>query len=181
MNTDIVPNDWKLADVAPVFKKGDRRLPSNYRLISLTPLICKVLESVIRDKMFDYLLRNNLLANKQHGFMPRRSCVTQLLSALQYWTDSLEKDVPVDVLYLDFSKAFDSVPHERLLLKLEAYGIQGKVLQWIRSFLSERKYAVVINGVKSATSNVLSGVSQRSVIGPLLFSIYVIIIMIFPA
>ena len=85
---------------------------------------------------------------------------TELLTALHYWTESLEKGVPVDVLYLDFSKAFDSVPHERLLLKLEAYGIQGKVLQWIRSFLSQRKQAVVINGVKSATSNVLSGVPQ---------------------
>ena len=123
--------------------------------------------------MFDYLFRNNLLANEQHGFMPIRSCVTQLLTALHYWTESLEKGVPVDVLYLDFSKAFDSVPHERLLLKLEVYGIQGKVLQWIRSFLSQRKQAVVINGVKSATSNVISGVPQGSVIGPLLFSIYV--------
>ena len=137
-----------------------------------TPMY-KVLESVVRDKMFDYLLRNNLLANEQHGFMPRRSCVTQLLTALQYWTESLEKGVLVDVLHLDFSKAFDSVPHERSLLKLEAYSMQGKVLQWIRSFLSERKQAVVINGVKSATSNVLSGVPQGSVIGPLLFSIYV--------
>ena len=173
LDTGIVPNDWKLADVAPVFKKGDRKLPSNYRPISLTPLICKVLESVIRDKMFDYLFRNNLLANEQHGFMPRRSCVTQLLTALHYWTESLEKGIPVDVLYLDFSKAFNSVPHERLFLKLEAYGIQGKVLQWIRSFLSQRKQAVVINGVKLATSNVLSGVPQGSVIGPLLFSIYV--------
>ena len=98
------------------------------------------------------------------------SCVTQLLTALHYWTESLEKGVPVDVLYLDFSKAFDSVPHERLLLKLD---MQGKVLQWIRSFLSQRKQAVLINGVKSATSNVLSGVSQGSVIGSLLFSIYV--------
>ena len=124
--------------MAPVFKKGDRKLPSNYRPISLTPLICKVLESVIRDKMFDYLFRNNLLANEQHSFMPRRSCVIQLLTALHYWTESLKKFVPVDVLYLrDFSKAFDSVPHERLLLKLEAYGIQGKVLQWIIFSLSK--------------------------------------------
>ena len=156
--------------MAPVFKKGDCKLPSNYRLISLTPLICKILESMIRDKMFDYLFRNNLLADEQRGFLPRRSCVTQLLTALHYWTESLEKGVPDDVLYLDFSKAFDSVPHERLLLKLD---IQGKVPQWIRSFLSQRKQAVVINDVKSATSNVLSGVSQGSVIGSLLFSIYV--------
>ena len=76
LDTGIVPNDWKLADVAPVFKKGNRKLPSNYRPISLTPQICKVLESVIRDKMFDYLFRNNLLVNEQHGFMPRRSCVS---------------------------------------------------------------------------------------------------------
>ena len=78
----------------------------------MTPVICKVMESVIRDKMFDYLFSNNLLANEQHGFMPGRSCVTQLLTALQSWTESLERGIPVDVLYLDFSKAFDSVPHE---------------------------------------------------------------------
>ena len=116
-------------------------------------MVCKILESVIRDKLFEYLFRNNLLTNQQHGFVPKRSCVTLLLTALQYWTDSLEKGIPVDIVYLDFSKAFDSVPHERLLLRLKAYGIQGNILEWIRSFLSERKQAVVVNGVKSVTNN----------------------------
>ena len=128
---------------------------------------------MIRDKLFVYLFRNNLLTNQQHGFVPKRSCVTQLLTALQYWTDSLEKGTPVDIVYLDFSKAFDSVPHERLLLKLKAYGIQGNILEWIRSFLSERKQAVVVNGVKSVTNNVLNEVPQGSVMGPLLFLIYI--------
>jgi len=80
----------------------------------MTPVICKVMESVIRDKMFDYLFSNNLLANEQRGFMPGRSCITQLLitALAESWTESLERGIPVDVLYLDFSKAFDSVPHE---------------------------------------------------------------------
>ena len=100
LDTSIIPSMWKTADVVPVFKKGDQKLPSNYRPISLTPVICKILESLIRDKLFDYLFRNTLLSIQQHGFVPKRSCVTQLLTALQYWTASLEKGTPVDVIYV---------------------------------------------------------------------------------
>ena len=99
--------------------------------------------------------------------------LSQLLTALNYWTEFLEQGIPVDVIYLDFSKAFDSVSHERLLLKLKAYGIHGNILEWIKSFLSGKKQTVVVNGVKSVISDVLSVVPQGSVMGPLLIFIYI--------
>ena len=105
LDTSSLLSMWKIANVVLVFKKGYRKLPSNYRPIGLTSVVCKILKSVIRDKLFEYLFRNNLLTNQQHGFVLKRSCVTQLLTTLQYWTDSLEKGTPMDVVYLGFSKA----------------------------------------------------------------------------
>ena len=105
LDTSSLLSMWKIANVVLVFKKGYRKLPSNYRRIGLTSVVCKILKSVIRDKLFEYLFRNNLLTNQQHGFVLKRSCVTQLLTTLQYWTDSLEKGTPMDVVYLGFSKA----------------------------------------------------------------------------
>ena len=114
-----------------------------------------------------------MLAKEQHGFMPGRSCVTQLLTALEGWTTSLQNGIPIDVVYLDFSKAFDSVPHRHLLVKLQAHGIKGKLLNWIRAFLTDRRQWVIINNSQSNESNVDSGVPWGSVLGPLLFLIYV--------
>ena len=121
----------------------------------------------------DYLLANRLLSKEQHGFMPGRSCVTQLLTAMEGWTTVLQDGIPIDVVYLDFTKAFDSVPHKRLLVKLQAHGITGKLLNWIKAFLSGRRQRVVINSFQSHKSSVISGVPQGSVLGPLLFLIYV--------
>ena len=173
MDSGFIPKQWKTANVTPIFKKGSRKLPSNYRPISLTSVICKVFESLIRNAIMDYLFTNDLLAKEQHGFMPGRSCVTQLLTALEGWTTSLQNGIPIYVIYLYFSKAFGSAPHRRLLVKLQAHGIKGKLLNWIRAFSTDRRQRVIINNFQSNESNVDSGVPQGSVLGPLLFLIYV--------
>ena len=135
--------------------------------------MCKVLESIIRESIVEHITSNNLISNTQHGFLPKRSCVTQLLTSMEYWTDEIQKGNPVDVLYVDFKKAFDKVPHKRLLTKLKAYGIIGKLLNWIYSFLVGRKQRVTINSFKSTWVDVVSGVPQGSVLEPTFFLIYI--------
>ena len=122
-----------------MFKKGVSSDPGNYRPISLTSIVCKVFASIVREDIIKHLTSNNLLSNSQHGFLPKRSCTTQLLTTMEHWTKEIQLGHPIDVLYFDFKKAFDKVPHERLLIKLKAHGITGKLLDWIRLFLQGRK------------------------------------------
>ena len=168
-----LPQDWKLGSVTPIFKKGDRSLPGNYRPVSLTSVPCKVLESLIRDQLVEHLSATGQLSKDQHGFRAKRSCTSQLLEVLEEWTTTMENGDPLDAVYLDFRKAFDSVPHQRLLNKLRACGVAGKVLDWIQSFLTGRHQQVIIGGHKSPWSPVLSGVPQGSVLGPTLFIAFV--------
>ena len=131
------------------------------------------MESFVRDSVMKHLLQNNLLSSKQHGFISGRSTITQLLNYLDKCAQSVALGSVVDAIYLDFEKAFDTVPHRRLLGKLEAYGIRGDILRWINDYLTERTQVVLVNGAESDISSVISGVPQGTVLGPLLFVIYI--------
>ena len=144
MSCGVIPSDWKIAEVRPIFKKGSKTSPGNYRPVSLTSIICKVFEGFVRNVLYKHLVDNNLLSEEQYGFCKGRSCITQLLNTIQDWFLHLDQNCPVDAVYLDFRKAFDTVPHERLLNKLYGYGVKGDVLNWVRNFLSNRSQFVSI-------------------------------------
>ena len=113
LSSGVLPCDWKLADVSPIFKKGAKNLAENYRPISLTSIACRILEKIIKNNIMDHLTREKLLSPKQHGFVNGRSTVTQLLNYLDRAADAIAEGKVVDVIYFDFAKAFDTVPHRR--------------------------------------------------------------------
>ena len=161
------------ANVTVVFKEGDKTNPANYRPVSLTCILCKTMEHVIFSQTMGHLDKHDTLVHFQHGFQPNHSCETQLLNTVEDLSHRLDKRKTTDLLILDFSKAFDTVPHRRLLLNMKHYGITGKTNKWIESWLCHRQQRVVLDGTASTDSQVLSGVPQGTVLGPLLFLLYV--------
>ena len=173
LQSSVVPLDWRVANVTPVHKGGNKKLVKNYRPISLTSTISKILESIIKTNVMSHLLSNNLIINSQHGFMAKKSCLTNLLHCMEAVTKILDEGDSVDVLYLDFAKAIDKVQHRRLIAKMKALGINGSLLSWIEAWLSGRKQSVVLNGKQSDVINVCCSVPQGSVLGPILFIIFI--------
>ena len=171
IKNEEIPQIWKTALVVPLHKKGSVHLANNYRPVSLTCILCKMYEKFIRKHILSYVAV--LISDKQHGFTIGRSCLSNLLETIDSVFEYLSEGNCADILYFDFSKAFDSVSHHRLLIKLEAIGINTNMLNIIRNFLGNRSMRVVVGDATSKETPVLSGVPQGSVIGPLLFLLYI--------
>ncbi len=166
MHEGHVPERWKEAHIIALQNKLN---PKNYKPVSLTSVCETIMESVIKDSIVAYILANDLFVDQQYGFVPNRTCMTQLLCVMEDWTKWLDSSKCIDTICFDFQKAFDSVPYERLWSKLSAYGIIGKTAKWVWNFLTNRHQRVIVENGKSEWADITSGIPQGSVLGPTIF------------
>ena len=173
VSTGTFPDSWKLANVQPIYKKNNRQMKSNYRPISLLPLCGKVLEKIIFDQVYSFLDQNRLISTMQSGFRPGDSCIFQLISITSEIYRNFEKHDETRAVFLDISKAFDKVWHKGLIHKLKCNGISGNLLAFFENYIHNRHQRVTLNGTESDWRSISAGVPQGSVLGPLLFLVYI--------